>query len=77
MAPDAFMLTTVIQRVDRHGGLGFLRISGTVPDGGPFDLSAWGITAVRNGKLARLESCPTAELAIDHFDRLLADEERN
>jgi ketosteroid isomerase-like protein len=77
MTPDASMFTAAIHRMDRRGGLGLVRIEGTVPDGGPFDMWFWGFSVVRGGKLARLEAFPTAEEAIEQFDRLLADEERD
>jgi hypothetical protein len=76
IAADVFLVNSVVLRMDRLGQVGLMSTTGNVPNGGPFDMWTWGFTVVRDDKLARLESFSTAEEAIQHFDRLLADEDR-
>jgi hypothetical protein len=62
MAPDAFLACVEVYEVAPHGSVGRLQVTGTVPEGGPFELAFECVNIVHGEKLARLELLPPGQV---------------
>jgi hypothetical protein len=58
MAPDAFLACVEVYEVSSHGSAGRLRVTGTGPGGGEFEIPFECVSTVRDGRLVRLELLP-------------------
>ena len=58
MAPDTVLMPIVVHAVSNAGAVARFRTSGTVPDGGDFEMLFEIASVVRDGRVVRLELLP-------------------
>jgi ketosteroid isomerase-like protein len=58
MAPDTVLMPVVVHTVSNAGAVARFRTSGTVPDGGDFEMLFEATSLVRDGRVVRLELLP-------------------
>jgi ketosteroid isomerase-like protein len=63
MATDAFLACVTVYELTATGSAGRFRVTGTVPDGGDFEIPFECVSTVRDGRLTRLELLSPAQLA--------------
>ena len=61
MAPDTVLMPVVVHTIGSAGSVARMRTSGTVPDGGDFEMLFECMSCVRDGKVVRLELLPDGD----------------
>ena len=72
LAPDANLRLVAILRAAEFGGVGVMRMSGTVLDGSDFEIVFIGVSVFRGDNASALEmySCDDLDVALARFEEL-------